>query len=473
MNATPNQPPGRRRGLHWAQVRILYRRELRAALREKSVVLNSILIPVFLYPFILWVAFTGLMFLMGQTQGLVARVLINRWPQGHPALRLKLQRDDQFEIVEAEAEGPTRQSDDAARLPHANTNTLFAGRQLAHAERQVREGLLDAVLEFGPATNGPAAVPENFQAHIIYDQSKERSAEARSRLRATIDEYRAEWLKREARRHGLTEAQWQDFTLASRNVASKRQMGAFVLGMLAPALFIVMVAVGCFYPAVDATAGERERNTWETLMSTAATRLSIVTAKYLYVVTLGGMAGLLNLAAIMLTLRPIFAPLLEQAGQHLETNVPWLALPVAAAAAVLLAGFIAAGMMLFAAFARTFKEGQAMITPFYLVLLLPVVFLQAPGLKLTPGLALVPVANVVLMLREALSGRFPIALIALTFFASVVLVCLFLWLATFILRFEDVMLGSYQGSLIKFLKQKLLARRQPVTLPVSDSTSLP
>ncbi|MGH7970018.1 MAG: ABC transporter permease, partial [Limisphaerales bacterium] len=289
----------------------------------------------------------------------------------------------------------------------------------------------------------------------IYDQSQERSAAARGRLRDALESYRGLWLEREAVRQGVTTNQWQDFALVSRNVATKKEMGGYILGLIAPALFMIMVAVGCFHPAVDATAGERERHTWETLMSTAASRLSIVTAKYLYVATLGSVAGLLNLLAILVTLRPIFAPLLEQAGQHLESTFPLRAVPIAALCAVLLAGFIAAGMMLFAAFARTFKEGQAMITPFYMVLVVPVVFLQDPGLKFTVPIALVPVANIILMLRAAISGGWHWLPMVVTVATSLVLIAVCLRLATFVLRFEDVMLGSYQGSLLKFVQQKL------------------
>ena len=99
----------------------------------------------------------------------------------------------------------------------------------------------------------------------------------------------------------------------------------------------------------------------------AAARRSIVTAKYLYVATLGCLAGVLNVAAMLATMRPILAPLLARTGEQLEFTVsPWR-LPVVLLGAVLLAGFVAAGMMIFAVFARTFKEGQAMITPFYML----------------------------------------------------------------------------------------------------------
>jgi len=420
----------------WREVWLMYSREMRGAMREKAIVINSILMPVLLYPFLLWAAFTGILFVTGQTQGFVSRVVVFHWPKAHPKLQVNLRRNEQIELLELE-ESP------------------------ADLERKLRHGQLDAVAEFLPAEGTGASLTNNFRVRITFDQSKERSAEARKRLVDELNAYRADWLKREARRRSIDAVTWQGFTLTSRNVASEKQMGTFILGLTAPVLFLVMVAVGCFYPAVDSTAGERERNTWETLMSSAASRLNIVTGKYLYVATMGGLAGLLNLAAVMLTVKPLFAPLLAQAGRTIEATISPAALLVAGLAAMLLAGFIAAAMMIFASFARTFKEGQAMITPFYLLVLLPVVFLQAPGLKFTLPLACVPVVNLVLVVREAISGIFQWAHIAVTLAVSLALIALCLKLAAFVLQFEDVLMGSYSGSLPKFLKERMFGRARP------------
>jgi sodium transport system permease protein len=304
-------------------------------------------------------------------------------------------------------------------------------------------------------------VPGNFEARITYDSSRERSEEAHKRLSGAVERYRQEWLKREARKRGIDAAGWQGFVISAHNIASKKQMGAFILGLIAPIMFVVMVAVGCFYPAVDCIAGERERNTWETLMSTSASRLSVVTAKYLYVASMGGLAGILNLLAIATTLRPVFAPLMARTGLMFDFNIPPSALPVAAVAALLLAGFVAAGMMVFASFARTFKEGQAMITPFYMLTIVPIVFLQVPGTKFTLPLACMPIANVTMMVREALSGVFHWPQMGLAVASSLLVIALCLWLATFLLQFEDVVLGSFNGSFNKFIQQQLRKNRRP------------
>jgi sodium transport system permease protein len=424
----------------WHQVRVLYFREMRAAFRERTIVLNSILIPVFLYPFLLWAALTGLTFVQGQTEGFVSRIEVPEWPKGHPGLRLKLERDENIQLTHPE-----------------QTSELQKG--------QVQGGTVDAVLRFVGTGAGPSASGAGLTAQILYNQAQERSVQAKNRLTDLLEGYREEWLRRELTRQGVTRAEWQQFTISSRNVASGREMGGFILGMVAPVIFVVMVAVGCFYPAVDATAGERERSTWETLMSTAASRVNIVVAKYLYVATMGGLAGLLNLLAVILTLKPIFAPLLAKAGRTISYTLPASAFPIALLAGILLAGFIAAGMMLFAVFARTFKEGQSMIMPFYMLILVPIVFLQVPGLHLTLGLAFVPVVNLTLMVRHGLSGGLSWAAAAVTVVVSLLVIALCLRLAALVLQSEDVVTGAYQGGVVKFLKQRGFTRRREEKKP--------
>src|SRR5205085_1288694 len=135
----------------------------------------------------------------------------------------------------------------------------------------------------------------------------------------------------------------------------------------------------------------------------------------------------------------IFAPLFAKTGRGLDFTFPLAALPPALVAAVLLAGFVAAGMMLLAAFARTFKEGQSSITPFYMIIVAPMVFIQVPGISLTLPVALIPIINLTLMVRETLTGTFHWAAMGVTVLASLALIGAFIWLATFILRFEEVL----------------------------------
>jgi uncharacterized membrane protein len=100
-----------------------------------------------------------------------------------------------------------------------------------------------------------------------------------------------------------------------------------------------------------------------------------------------------------------------------------------------------------------------MVSPFYIATFLPVMFLQVPGLELTPTLALIPVVNVAMVFREAVAGVYRWPLIGITILVELLCVALCLWLATLILRYEDFMLGTYGGSFYKFLKERLLSRK--------------
>jgi ABC-type Na+ efflux pump permease subunit len=436
----------------------LYSSEIRALLRERTIVVNSILIPILLYPLMIWMALTAFTVVASQTERFVSRIELAGLPSAHPAL---LEAFEDQERIELSIGADNQDSNEAT---------------LAQARTRVRQGEIDAFVLFeelsdetggvetsagSPADGlGPSElVPtrpglSNFRAHLVIDSSKERSTTAQNRVESLIGNYRRDWLDRQALETGLSIAEWQVFDLREENLATSEDMGNFMLGLMLPIMFVIMVAIGCFYPAVDATAGERERNTWETTFSMATSRINIVLAKYLVVATFGCIGGFLNVAAMVISMRTMVASLLAREGAEISFSVTPTAIPVLLLAAILLAGFVAAGMMIFASFARTFREGQSMVTPFYLVILIPIMLLNDPGLVFTRTLALTPIANVALVLRSAFIGSVDGLLLSLTVVSSLVAIFLMLLLATWILRFEDVVTGSFDGSFVKFLSKQ-------------------
>ncbi len=414
-----------------AHVGILYGREMRAALRERSIVVNSILIPITLYPFMMWAMVTGLTLVQGQTEGFVSRVAVITRGDAADGVVRELRRDERFEILP-----PGRDDPQAA----------------------ARRGEIDAVLELGPGVGDAALVAGSLSARVTFNGSRERSRTARERLDEVLRAQHEQALSRLAADRGVEGTIWHRFSVLTRNLATGEEMGAFLLGLMLPLFFLVMVAVGCFYPAVDATAGERERNTWETTMSLATPRIHVVAAKYLVVASFGFLAGIANLTAMTLSMGAILKPLLGPEDAGLALSIPLGALPVLAGAALLLAAFVAAGMLLFASFARTFKEGQAMITPFYMLILLPAVFLAVPGIELSLPLALIPVVNVALLIREAIAGTLQWQPAVVSALSSAAAIALCVRVGALALRFEDVVIGSYGGSLGRLVKQRFLQR---------------
>ncbi len=431
--------------MNWTQIGLLYRRELRSALRERAIVVNGVLIPIFLYPIMLWAAFTGITFVQGINEGFVSRVAIETAPPDtHVALLDTLRRHEGVEVIGVA--GAPYGAEDAGgerALPPDDWDAALAA------------GDLDAIVSFRPLDGG--ALADNFAVRVRYDRAEDRSQQAEARIREIVSDYRAQWVASEGEALELDETERTVFVVVGESVSSSEDIGQLLLGQMLSIFLVIMVALGCFVPSIDTTAGERERSTWETLMTVAASRTSVVVAKYLYVATLGIVAGLLNVAALMVSVGAIVRPLLVDNDATVSFSIPWLAAPVMLAGAAALALFFAAAMMILAAFARSFKDGQAMVTPVYWLVFLPFLLGDQSDVNLTLATALVPIANVTMMIRDAIGGVFLWPWIGVTLLVTLALVALCLAVARQLLRFEDFLLGSFDGSFWRFAKEKLFA----------------
>ncbi len=452
--------------MNLSEIRLLFVRELRSALRERSIVVNGVLMPTFLYPVLLWVVFSGMMFVQGLNEGFTSRLVVEGAPRGeHASLLDSLVAREEVVVLgrEGAEPGPYERPGPLEPLPVPD-DPLAA----------LQAGEIDAIVRFEPlgASAGPdaatgaggagtsitaAPLPDNFRVQVRYDRSEARSRTARDRVDEVVSGHRERWLDEQGARLGLDDAGRALYAITSENVSTEQELGAMILGMMLPLFLVIMVALGCFIPSVDTTAGERERSTWETLMTVAASRTSVIAAKYLYVATLGILAGLLNVVAMFLSIGAVLEPLLE-GNEALDFSIPLLALPVMAAGAIVLALFFSAGMMILASFARTFKDGQAMVQPVYWLVFLPLLLGQQTDLTLTPAVAAIPVANLAMMMRDALNGVFLWPLIAVSIVVNLALVVLFLWVARRVLVFEDFIIGSYDGSFWRFLKERIVKR---------------
>jgi sodium transport system permease protein len=412
--------------LSWKDVRVLYLREIRSALRDRTIVTNSVLLPIFLYPVLIWLAYTGMTFISGQNEELKSRIMLKDLPAAHAPLM------GQFEA-------------DKSILLSVSKNPA----------EEIHTGTLDAVVEFLPPASSSSAA-DNFAVRITFDESRDQSDRAKSRVDQIVSKYRDDFLQQQAVKLGISREQYQNFKVDDRNLSSNRQVSAFMI--ILPIFFIVMLAVGAMHPAIDSTAGERENSTWETMMASATSRTSILVAKYFYVATMSFIAAFLNLFAMMASMGTVLAPMFQGGRGTSSLRIPIESAPVILAGAALLALFVSAGMMIFASFARNYKEGQSMVGPFYIALIMPIMFFQTPGLVFTPRMALVPVANVMMMIREAMQGIYHWPLIGLTLAVEFGCIIIALRIAILMIQHEDFVMGSYSGSFGKFAKERLLRK---------------
>lgn len=172
------------------------------------------------------------------------------------------------------------------------------------------------------------------------------------------------------------------------------------LHALVPLILILMTMTGAVYPAIDLTAGERERGTLEILVAAPVPRLGLLFAKYVSVFTVAVLTALVNLVTMMLTL--VFSGLshLLFAGDGLS---PLLVLELFGLL-LLFAAFFSAVLLSLTSYARSFKEAQAYLIPLMLASLGPGLIGMMPGLELEGPLAVAPLINIVLLARDLVKG---------------------------------------------------------------------
>jgi ABC-2 type transport system permease protein/sodium transport system permease protein len=175
---------------------------------------------------------------------------------------------------------------------------------------------------------------------------------------------------------------------------------ADLLATMVPLVLVLMTMAGAVYPAIDLTAGERERGTMEALIVSPMPSGALLFAKYSAVVTVALLTALANLAAMTITLWVSGIGKLVFGDGAFSVAVIGTILTLL----VLFTMFFAALLLAVTSFAKSFKEAQAYLIPLMLLALTPGVMSLLPDVEFTGLLATVPLVNIVLLARQVLMG---------------------------------------------------------------------
>ncbi|MFN9383630.1 MAG: ABC transporter permease subunit/CPBP intramembrane protease [Pirellulaceae bacterium] len=214
------------------------------------------------------------------------------------------------------------------------------------------------------------------------------------------------------------------------------------LATVIPLVLLLMTITGAVYPAIDLTAGERERGTMEALIATPTPKFQILLSKYGAVVLVAILTAIANLVAMWMTLSVsgIGRALLGNEGFSLVKA--FRILPLLA----LFAAFFSAILLSLCSFARSFKEAQAYLIPVMLMALAPGMVTLLPGVHLTPGTAWVPLVNMVLLAREIMIGSVDPASSLIAVASTLLYAALTLFLASHLFGREATRPGGSEGS---------------------------
>lgn len=228
-------------------------------------------------------------------------------------------------------------------------------------------------------------------------------------------------------------------TISRQSVAGSGQKSSPLSAFL-PLMLVLMTMTGAVYPAIDLTAGERERGTLEILMAAPVSRAHLLTGKFIAVLTVAVLTAVINLVAMLLTLYATgFDRVILADGATIEMFFQILGL------LVVFASFFSAVLLSITSFARSFREAQAWLIPLMLVSLAPGILSLMPGVHLTVGLAFVPLVNIVLLGGELFQGTAATHLFAVTLLSTLVYTVLALRVAAGVFGSDSVLFGSSAG----------------------------
>jgi ABC-2 type transport system permease protein/sodium transport system permease protein len=213
------------------------------------------------------------------------------------------------------------------------------------------------------------------------------------------------------------------------------------MSAIVPLILILMTITGAVYPAIDLTAGERERGTLEILVAAPVPRLALLFAKYIAVLAVAMLTAAINLAMMLVTLQlnGLTPQVFRQGGITIELVVQLLAL------LILFATFFSAVLLALTSFARSFKEAQAYLIPLMLVSLGPGVFGMMPGLRLQGALTVTPLMNIVLLARDLAEGRATISAAAAVIVSTLVYAGAAIAVAARVFGAEAVLFSEQKG----------------------------
>ena len=269
--------------------------------------------------------------------------------------------------------------------------------------------------------DGVVIIPQNFSEFVEGDKqttirlifkSSESLNAARRRIEAIIDQYDREIVNERIGRLQLDETLFDAIVMEREDVASTEEKFAENAGGFLPYIFIIFGFMGSIYPALDLGAGEKERGTLETILSSPASRFDIVMGKFLVVVLFSIATAFLAMLGVLIMVYQ-FLPTIEtnitqtvmdMLGPRRIIIIMSMVLPVSA--------FFAAVALAISIFARSFKEAQSMMAPLNIIIILPAMIGMLPGFKLSAVTAAIPILNLSLATKAILGGSADPILIA-------------------------------------------------------------
>ena len=257
----------------------------------------------------------------------------------------------------------------------------------------------------------------------IYYKSSDLMSKAKNRIYNALDIYKNEVVSERLSEFNVDKGLLEPLDIINKDMSTKKETIGKAVGGLIPYMLVIFIFLGAMYPAIDLGAGEKERGSLETLLSSPATKFEITVGKLMVVSLAGMVSGLISVVGISAPFYfisnipdQIKSTVLEIISPFIIVSVIILMIPIAI--------FFASMLLSISFYARSFKEAQSLMGPLNIVIIVPLMLTLGPGIEIDHITALIPLINVGLLTKEILAGSaqpiyFIETLSSLLFFAAI------------------------------------------------------
>ena len=399
-------------------VGVVYRKEFREWVRDRRTLISTILVPLFLFPIIM-VGFSGL-----------ATVLIGKAEKETPKIMI-LGGEDSPQVL-----ANLRKIEGLEIAPYQD-----------NWKEQISEKEIRAAVEIPAGFQSALEKGDAKTVKIYFYKGELKSSLGADHIEKLLKDYRDSIVKDRLAAKNVPASLLTPFGIEQQNVAPPEKVSGATVGGFIGYLVVLLCMTGAMYPAIDLTAGEKERGTMETILSSPISRLDLVLGKFFLVLS----AALATAALSVFSMGSSFAvlsrldlssssgrgessALLLQLGPKAVSSLFLMALPLAV--------LFSAVLMTIALFAKSHKEAQSYLTPMTFIVVIPAIAALLPGVDLTPKLALVPILNTSLVCKEIMTGTYHWNSIAIIFLSTCVYAGVALFLAVKTFQRESVLFRS-------------------------------
>jgi sodium transport system permease protein len=400
--------------MSWRTIGTIYAKEFRDSIRDRRALVSMIIVPTIVMPLLIFGFAKTASVIISKARQEIPRVMVIGGADS-PGIRSELEGSGKFRVETASPDWKALVSDKKVR-----------------AAVEIPAGF-ERALEKGSAPD-----------ITLYDyQGELKSGMAAGQLGDFFTGLRTRATARLLAARGLPATIARPFEVTRTNVAPPEKVGGNVLGGIIPYFIIFLCLMGAMYPAMDLTAGEKERGTMETLLCCPASRTDIVLGKFLMVLTGALSAVMFSLVSLGLTVLGLGSAMMPGAE---ALSAPGAAMPSIDLLGILgLLAMVLPVAVLFSAvlftmslYAKSSKEAQSYVAPMAFVVVFPCIIGMLPGIELNYRLALVPIMNISLVCKEMLSGVWHWGYIAVIFGSTALYAAAALGLAVRMFRREDV-----------------------------------